>query len=104
MSLQRLRAADEISEELCINVQAALVLHQISFAVSAKENLNACCIRAQRMHKRLENGDTVDDLGGGNGLIVKLDFCGLKDTACQAPRVRKIPWAVGQHPDHRDIL
>ena len=28
---------------------------------------------------------TVDDLGGGNGLIVKLDFCGLKDTACQHP-------------------
>jgi hypothetical protein len=32
---------------------------------------------------------TVDDLTGGNGLIVQLNFCGLKDTQCHhAPSVK----------------
>src|SRR5216684_2587355 len=57
--LQLLCAAEEVGEQLVVDIHAAFVLRQVSFAVSLEEDLYVGVICTEGVNERLKNGDPV---------------------------------------------
>jgi hypothetical protein len=68
--------------DTCLVAALTMLTAELSCAKDSQTKLDDLRFVAHLVGDSTQPLHTVDDLQGGNGLTVKLDFCGLKDTTC----------------------